>query len=151
MQTELGRKARAEGLEIGHLSVFAHTNPHNGDPWYSGQLAARIEPTADSLVLIPEAVRLLRRIWRPGFRYSKSGVMLTDLTPAGRQKGFLATHDPARSARTMLALDTVNARFGRDTLRPASTGIARAWTTKRQQLSPRYTTHLSEILIGKAY
>jgi DNA polymerase V len=29
--TRVAEKVRAEGLEAGHLTVFAHTNPHNGD------------------------------------------------------------------------------------------------------------------------
>ena len=120
-------KLRADGLEVRHLSVFAHTNPHNGDPWYSGQRAAQIEPTADTLALIGEAIRLLRTIWRPGFRYSKAGVMFTDLGPAARQNALFLTRDPVCSAKTMAALDTINARFGRGTVRPASTGIIQPW------------------------
>jgi DNA polymerase V len=74
--TRAGEKLRAEGLEVRHLSVFAHTNPHNGDAWYSGQRSAQIEATSDTLALVGEAVRLLRGVWRPGFRYFKAGVML---------------------------------------------------------------------------
>jgi hypothetical protein len=48
--------------------------------------------------------------------------------------------DPVRSAKTMSALDAINTRFGRGTLRPASTGIVRPWGARQQQLSPRYTT-----------
>jgi DNA polymerase V len=44
--TRAAEKLRAEGLEAGHLSVFAHTNPHNGDAWYSASRAAQIEPTS---------------------------------------------------------------------------------------------------------
>ncbi|MDD2794654.1 Y-family DNA polymerase [Acidocella sp.] len=144
-------KLRGEGLEAGHLAVFAHTNPHNGDPWYSGQRAAEIEPTADTGALIGEAVRLLRAVWRPGFRYFKAGVMLHDLAPAGQQPGLFATRDKAKSAAAMAALDAINARFGRETLRIASTGAARPWRARQQQLSPRYTTRADEMLIGRAF
>jgi len=149
--TRAAEKLRADGLEVQHLSVFAHTNPHNGDPWYSGQRAAQIEPTADTLALIGEAIRLLRTIWRPGFRYSKAGVMLTDLGPAAQQNRLFLTRDPVRSAKTMAALDTINARFSRGTLRPASTGTVRSWGARQQNLSPRYTTRIDEILIAQAF
>jgi DNA polymerase V len=144
-------KLRGEGLEAGHLAVFAHTNPHNGDPWYSAQRAAEIEPTADTGALIGEADRLLRAVWRPGFRYFKAGVMLHDLTPAGQQPGLFATRDKAKSAAAMAALDAINARFGRETLRIASTGAARPWRARQQQLSPRYTTRAAEMLTGRAF
>jgi len=149
--TRAAEKLRAEGLEAGHLAVFAHTNPHNGDEWYSGSRAARIEPTADTLALIGEAVRLLRAFWRPGFRYFKAGIMLGDLAPARQQAGMFATRDTVKSARTMAALDAVNARFGRGTLRPAATGMLKAWAGRQARHSPRYTTSAEEMLIAKAF
>jgi DNA polymerase V len=121
--TRAAEKLRADGLEAGQLSVFAHTNPHNGDDWYSGSRAARIEPTADTMALIGEAVRLLRAFWRPEFRYFKAGIMLGDLAPARQQAGLFSTRDIIKSARAMAALDSVNARFGSGTLRPAATGM----------------------------
>ena len=127
------------------------TNPHNGDEWYSGSRAARIEPTADTLALIGEAVRLLCAVWRPGFRYFKAGIMLGDLAPARQQAGMFATRDTVKSARAMAALDAVNARFGRGTLRPAATGMLKAWAGRQARHSPRYTTRAEEMLIAKAF
>lgn len=147
-------KLRAEELEAGHLSVFAHTNPHNGEPWHSARFAAEIEPTADTGALIGEAVRLLRAGFRSGFRYYKAGVMLTALVPARRQAVLFATRDREKSAKAMAALDAINARFGRGTLRPASTGIAnvrRPWAMRQRNLSPRYTTNIEEILVAKTF
>lgn len=144
-------KLRDEGLMAGRLAVFAHTNPHNGDPWHSAHRAAEIEPTADSGALIQECIRLLRACWRPGFRYSKAGVMLQELTPAGRQAALFSTRDAAKSAAAMQAMDAINKRFGRETLRIASTGNSRPWRARQQQLSPRYTTRADELLIGTAF
>lgn len=149
--TRAAEKLRADGLEAGHLSVFAHTNPHNGDDWYSGSRAARIEPTADTIALIGEAVRLLRTFWRPEFRYFKAGIMLGDLAPARQQGGLFSTRDVIKSARAMAALDSVNARFGSGTLRPAATGMIKAWAGRQTRHSPRYTTRIEEMLIAKAF
>jgi DNA polymerase V len=68
--TRAAEKLRGEGLEAGHLAVFA-----------------QIEPTADTLTLIGESVRLPRAIWRPGYRYFKAW--------AGRQ----ARHSPRYTTR----------------------------------------------------
>jgi DNA polymerase V len=144
-------KLRAERLEACHLSVFLHTNPHNGDPWHSGSRAARIEPTSDTRTLITEAVRLLTPLWRDGFRYAKAGVILNDLVPAGEQARLFSTRSPEASAKTMAVMDAINAWHGRGTLQVASTGIARSWATKAQRVSPRYTTRLEEILRVEAY
>ena len=68
---------------------------------------------------------MLGAIWRPGFRYSKAGIMLAELVPAMvAPRQLFPTRDPATSARLMGAMDAVNAQFGRGTLRPLATGIA---------------------------
>ncbi|WP_235034966.1 DUF4113 domain-containing protein [Roseomonas sp. 18066] len=139
-------KLRAEGMEACHMQVFLHTNPHDGSAWHSAQRSARIEPTSDTLALIGEAMRLLVPLWREGFAYAKAGIMLTELVPARQQARLFQTRDPVRSAKTMAALDAVNERFGRGTLRPLATGIARPWGTRQQKLSQRYTTRIEEIM-----
>ena len=148
-----GEKLRGEGLQACHMAVFLQTNPHKpGETWHCGQRAGRIEPTSDSMVLIVEALRMLRPLWRGGHRYFKAGVILNDLVPERQQPQMLfATRDPARSARIMGALDTVNARYGRGTLRPLATGITRPWSTRHDRLSQRYTTRIEEMLVATAW
>lgn len=150
--TRAGEKLRAGGLLATVMTVFCHTNPHNGDPWHSAQRTAQIEPTSDSLALIAEAVRLLRPCWKQGYRYSKAGVMLAELVPAMRQPVQLfPTRDPVQSARAMATLDTINGRFGRGTLRPLATGIARPWQAQARNLSPRYTTRAGEMMMARVW
>jgi len=147
-----GEKLRAEGLLAGRMMVFLHTNPHNGDPWHSAQHGGRIEATADTSALIGEAVRMLRPLWRQGHRYLKVGVMLDDLIDAEAEpRSLFPTRDPARSARLMTALDAVNGRHGRGTVRPLATGIARPWGTRYSHLSPRYTTQVGELMEAEAW
>ena len=134
-----------------HLTFFAHTNPYNGDAWYTATRSAQIEPTADTLALVGEATRLLSAFCRPGFRYFKAGVMLSDLFPPRQQTRMFATRDVEKSARAMAALDAVNARFGRGALRLASTGLTRAWAARQERHSPRYATRADEMLVGQAF
>ena len=78
--------------------------------------------------------------------------MLDDLRDAEIElRSMFPTRDPARSARLMAALDAVKARFGRGTLRPVATGLARRWGTRHARLSPRYTTRLSEVMEAEAW
>ncbi len=78
--------------------------------------------------------------------------MLSDFTPAGMQQGDLFTdqQQTPRSEALMQVIDKINqgrlgkvyfAARGRDT---------QEWMMKREQLSPRYTTTLDELLIVKA-
>ena len=50
----------------------------------------------------------------------------------------------------MAALDAVNARHGRGTLRPLATGLARPWGTRLGRLSSRYTTRVEELMLARA-
>ena len=45
----------------------------------------------------------------------------------------------------MAAVDQVNAKFGRNTLFPATMGIERGWKLRAAHHSPRYTTRLDEL------
>ena len=80
-----------------------------------------------------------------------AGIMLGELAPARQQGGMFASRDAIKSARAMAALDAVNARFGRGTLRPAATGMLKAWAGRQARHSPRYTTRAEEMLIAKAF
>lgn len=140
-------KCRRHGLVAQGMQVFFHTHPHNGDPWHHGQRSFEIEPTADSLALIGQAVAAGRAMWRPETRYAKCGVILLDLQPAAKaSRDLLPTGDPERSEKLMLALDAVNGRFGRGTLRPGGVGKVTPWSTRANHRSPRYTTRLSDLM-----
>lgn len=140
-------KCRHHGLVAQGMQVFFHTHPHNGDPWHHGQRSFEIEPTADSLALIGQAVAAGRSMWRPETRYAKCGVILLDLQLAAEApRDLLPTGDPERSEKLMLALDAVNGRFGRGTLRPGGVGKVTPWSTRTNHRSPRYTTRLSDLM-----
>ena len=50
----------------------------------------------------------------------------------------------------MQALDGINARWGRDTLRLAAEGTAQTWQMKRTYLSPHYTTDWKGLPVARA-
>ena len=52
----------------------------------------------------------------------------------------------------MAAVDACNARFGRGSVVPERIGLTdkRAWSTKFEIRSPRYTTQVSELPIASA-
>jgi DNA polymerase V len=55
-----------------------------------------------------------------------------------------------KGVRLNAAVDMLNGRFGRGTLHPVAVGAKQHWATKRESVSPRYTTCLEEIPIVKA-
>lgn len=150
--TRLGEKLRREGLGTDHVTVFFHTSEHDRDrPQRSVSTVVTLpEASNDSLVLVKACLHGVRKTWRDGFRYSKSGVVTTDLVLlAASQRAIpgLGQFDREHGATLMSALDACNRRFGRGTVVPAAAGFApaRGWSTKFEMRSPRYTTRIEEL------
>lgn len=83
-----------------------------------------------------------------GFRYAKAGVLLLDLyRPTDLPMAdMFASRDPEKSKALMGALDAINGRFGRNTVRPGAIAPAPAWSMRRANLSPCYTTRETDLL-----
>jgi DNA polymerase V len=50
----------------------------------------------------------------------------------------------------MAAMDQLNAKYGRNAVFPAATGIQRSWKQRAEHRSPRYTTRLSDLPVLRA-
>lgn len=154
--TRLGEKLRHHGLATDHVMVFYHTSKHDSGPSRSVSTTVDFpEASNDTLTLVRAAKWGARRIWKPGYRYSKAGLMTVDIVPLERsQRALIGTLDREKSGKLMEALDACNQRHGRGVVFPAAAGIARqrqAWITKFDMRSPRYTTRIDELpVVGRA-
>jgi DNA polymerase V len=141
-------KMRRQALAVSRLMVFVHTDRFRpAEPQYDGvQPVALPVATADTGKLIGAALGALAVIYRPGLGYKKAGVMFLDLIPAANVSGglFDAPDDDASQAR-MRAVDTLNRRFGRDTVAFVAAGTRSAWKPRSAFRSPRYTTRWDEL------
>lgn len=73
--------------------------------------------------------------------------MLNRLTPAdGPSMRLFGDERFERSRRVMRAVDEINSRFGRDTVRFGAAWAGGRWETKFLCRSRHYTTCLSEVL-----
>ncbi|HKA41512.1 MAG TPA: Y-family DNA polymerase [Burkholderiales bacterium] len=145
--TRAAERLRDHRLIASAVQVFMHTNRFNGDPAYANQATVTLEPSNDSFLLIEATVGVARRLWRDGFRYAKAGVIFVDLCEGSKgTRQFFPSRDPVRSAALMQTLDTVNRRYGRDTLRPGGTGARPDWSMRRAKVSPAYTTSFEDLL-----
>jgi DNA polymerase V len=145
-------KLRRRKLAAAYLSVFIRTNQFNGDAKYAGGHGGTISPaTNNTLTLNALAQHLLTRCYRQGFRYWKAGVLLEGLVNENRtQEDLFTASDGPRQKALMSALDSVNRRYGRDTMHMAGEGIKQRWKMKRGRLSPRFTTCWDELPRVKA-
>jgi DNA polymerase V len=144
-----GEKLRRQGLIAGQVAVFVTTNRFSASqPFYANSATVRLPyPTDFTPDLVEAAVQLLERLYRPGFRYQKCGVMLLDLSPAAQaQADLFDTRDRAREAWLMRALDSLNADHGARTVRVGNHGGKRpAWAMRQAFRCPRYTTNWREL------
>ena len=140
-------KCRKHGLAATAMQVFFHINPHAKEPFFNAQRSFNTGVTNDSLSLIRQEVRAGQSMWRPGLSYAKCGIILLDLhAVADAPRDLLPTVDPIKSEKLMTALDAVNARFGRGTLRPGGIRSMSPWSTRANNRSPRYTTRISDLM-----
>jgi len=147
-------KLRKQNSHTGQLMAFIRTSPfREKDPQYSRSASIPLpSPTSDSAHITQTACAILKHIYRPGYKYAKAGVMLMDLQPATRQQLTLDLDAdmPENRIRLMQAMDQLNQRYGRGTLKLASAGAPRdikLWAMKQERMTPAYTTDWAKLLM----
>src|SRR5574338_962194 len=142
-------KLRAQDSVAGAVTVFIRTNPFKPrEPQYQPSVTVPLPAaTADTRILPAGALRVLERIYRPGFAFQKAGVMLSHLQPRHVRQGSLFSKEGGseRTERLMGALDAINRRWGRGTLRVSAEGMEKGWRMRRESLSPAYTTRWEDV------
>ena len=116
-------------------------------------------PADDSRAISQAALMGLAKIYSPGYRYAKAGVMLLALQDADQVQHELQLEDEvaaqrtARSPHLMSMLDAVNKRYGRGSVHLASAGVCgeqRSWAMKQERKTPGYTTCWDDMPIVRA-
>lgn len=143
-------KIRAQGLAASRLIAFAHGSRHRPNPPSASRSARLSPPTNDPRVILGIVGQMTEDMFEAGGVYTKCGVMLEDLTPQDHgQADLFATADP-RGPALLAAMDGLNSRFGRDTIKIAAQGHgAKSFDTKRSRKSPSWTTRISEIPVAR--
>jgi len=144
------RKLRRQRSVSDILTVFFHTNPFKTEaPQYSPSLTIKMNIATSSTLEIMEYAALgVQKLFKPGYRYTKAGIMLDHLTSAEVFQGNLFdTEDRNLSARLMRAVDVANLRYGDHTVHVGTMGIRREWLAKFEMRTQRYTTSWDELVI----
>lgn len=153
-----GEKIRRQGLRASRLEVFLQTNRFRvGEAQYCPVAGLNLdEPTASTSELLGRAQELLREIYRPGYRYQKTGVSLGGLVrPEGVQEclPFLGARKASEAVDAIV--DRINQRLG-DRKNPVITrgamGTKRSpqgWRMKSGLRSPAYTTSWKDLPVAQ--
>ena len=149
--TRAAEKLRCQSALTNTVHVDIRTNPHRKrDAQYQQGITVTLsESASDTIKLVQAALWGLKRIYRPGYRYGKAGVILMNLIPAGMRQTALFTDNIIATANKtqslMKTIDLINRRMGKDTLSLAGAGIVKNWHMKRRHKSPCYTTVWKEL------
>ncbi len=142
------QRMRGEGTLARGVQVFLGTNPFkDGSPQYHNSLSTALpDPTNDLLAITSAALALLRRLYRRGFAYKKTGLLLLDLVPFHlRQAGLFTEANVKKRTQLNHALDEIIRQYGRRSLFLATEGIHRTWQMRRDRRTQRWTTDWEEI------
>ena len=132
-------KLRKQRSLVRVMMVFAANSPYDERPQGFKQIYRFAYPTDDSTTITTAVTSLLDHIYAPGVRYYKIGVGLIGLVSAEHVQGDLFDESVTNPA-LMKVFDSLNQRYGRDSLFLAAQGINPKWAMRREFLSPQYTT-----------
>lgn len=141
-------KIRKHRLSARAVGVFIQTNPFEPNKYYGNSFVYKSNYPSDNIFELQEWARAcFDEIYRAGLSYKKAEVNLLELIPNEGITNRLYDTDPQKEKldRLQKAMDEINRKFGRHTVHLASAKKG-AWQMKRQRLSPRYTTRLSDII-----
>ncbi|MBP6976522.1 Y-family DNA polymerase [Candidatus Dojkabacteria bacterium] len=148
--TRAGEKLRAQNCLAGFLTVFLTTSPFR-DNRYSNSISIKLPyPVSDSSTLIKYAFLGLEKIFRQGYLYKKTGVILTDISSVKDvQLNFNVNcflQHTEKQNQIMNSIDRINKKWGRDTVTVGALGLENNLKMRQNMKSPRYTTNWEEIL-----
>ena len=151
-------KIRRYGMLATRMEVFIKTNRFKkDDPQYSRGIGITLErPTNSTAALMAAARDLLHQIYRPGYRYKKTGIQLANLVAEDEYQPELFDQPKTSTIHVDKIVDEINRRLG-DPKNPvitrASQGTLRSgkgWKMRSERHSPHYTTSWQELPEAKA-
>ncbi|MCL4128438.1 UNVERIFIED_CONTAM: hypothetical protein GTU68_041733 [Idotea baltica] len=139
-------KLRAQQHLVSTIHIFIHTSPHQPN-YYSNSTVIKLPyPTDDSRVIVAKAKQAVRKLYRPGYKYLKSGIGLIEIMPKQHcQPDFFQPPQEKTADALMATLDNINQRYGSGSAFLAGEGIRERWPMRQQHRSPCYTTDWSDL------
>jgi DNA polymerase V len=137
-------KARQQRSLCKVMLCFASNSPFDEKPVSFRSVHHFPYATADTHQLVKAASDAANGLFKDHVRYYKIGVGLIDLVNGQHQQYDLFNPEPNNQA-LMSVFDTLNERYGRDTVFIAAQGIEQKWSMRREMLSPQYTTRWKDV------
>lgn len=143
-------KLRSQKSATGQVTIYIQTGRFSKGTFYNESRVHKFDVATDAFTeVIAVATNMLKSIWRSGVGYKKVGVLLTDIIPKSSVRGgFFDQTDRFKQSSLMDVVDTINSRYGKNTIISARRGFDLLPVVGKNQ-SPSYTTLWSDILTVK--
>lgn len=144
-------KLRRQYCAANMLQVFVVTNgnrnqPYEYNPQSRYQYTTFPKATSDTSELIRYALPLAERLYQPGIKYLKAGVILSGLVPDNSiQANLFAREEENKKRYLMEAVDNINFSHRDDMVKYVASGLKRNWKMRQEMRSKRYTTRWDEL------
>jgi DNA polymerase V len=142
-------KLRRQHSAAASVTVFVATNRFKDEPQYGNSATLHFcNPSAYTPAFISAARKLIDVIYRPGYRYKKAGIIISDIVSQDDAPVslFSSPDDEKRKNRLMKTVDALN-RGGQTRIRMGNTLTRKKWEMRREFLSPSYTTRWDDIVL----
>jgi DNA polymerase V len=145
-------RLRAEGLLARSAVVYLSTDRHKPGYQHISRIITFATPTADTGRITTQLTQALQANFNPQLWYHRADVLLYDLVGERAVQIDLFDDTDLHALQTaharMRALDALNNRYGKGTVRYAAEELSRTWEPKHNLRSPRYTTQWQELPVA---
>ncbi|WP_391087786.1 DUF4113 domain-containing protein [Vibrio sp. NH-UV-68] len=141
-------KARQQNSLCKVMLCFANSSPFDEKAVTRRAVHRFAYPTSDVTQITKAATLLAEELFCEGVRFYKIGVGLLDLTDGKHEQSDLFNPMP-NDPKLMTVYDSLNQRYGSDTLFLGAQGIAQKWGMRREMLTPHYTTKWQDLPVIK--
>lgn len=146
------KKLRQQNAYVSNILVFIRTSRFRHGKQYSASTTGQtVYPTNNSQIIIKQALKAFNTIYRNGYEYAKAGVCLLDLSNTKQSSQQIELFNASYSdpnEHLMAVIDSINKRYGNNTIASASTisDIDAPWRMQQNNVSPACTTRWEQIL-----
>jgi DNA polymerase V len=144
-------KLRRQFYAAKSIQVFVVTNGYKKDTYeYNPQSRYQYTnfpiATSNTAELLYHALPLVEKLYEPGLKYLKAGVILGQLVPDNSIQANLFMNDTQNNHRFLMeAVDNINFSHRDDMVKYVASGLKRNWKMRQELRSKRFTTRWNEL------
>lgn len=139
-------KLRKQKSECSYLYVFLKTSKYTEVKRSVGVVIHLPFDTNSSITICKYAIKGLQQLFKSGYKYKKSGVIVMGLRPEDKHQFSLFNDENPKHKSVMKVIDSLNQKYRKSKVKIANQDLDKTWKMKQDHLSPRYTTSINEII-----